>query len=115
MKINIDKVNKVVVATGYYKGYRVKSVVRCKENDEWNETFGVKLAKKQYKNKEREARLKYHNKIIDSLLKITDWCVKVIEDERNICDNLNDTIYNKNVEIIDFIASYEQYMQNKKF
>ena len=47
MGLKIDKKNKVVVAETRYRGKKVKAVVRCYDNDEFDEAFGEKLAIKK--------------------------------------------------------------------
>jgi len=54
MKIKIDNKNKVVICTGYYAGKQLKAIARCSSEDEFDEEFGIRLAKAKYKLKKTQ-------------------------------------------------------------
>lgn len=92
MKITVDEKNKCVIATGSYKGKRVKAVARCHPEDEFDVEKGKEIAKARYKIRYEMTRMEAHQQVIRRLTNIINWCYLVIADESRIVDNFYEKI-----------------------
>lgn len=92
MKITVDEKNKCVIATGSYKGKRVKAVARCQPEDEFDVETGKEIAKSKYKIRYEKARAEYHGWRIRQLKSLINWCYLVIADEDRIVNGLKEKI-----------------------
>lgn len=99
MKIIVDRENRATIATGYYNGKKIKSVCLCRNEDEFDEEFGIKLAKKKWKLKLTIAKRKNINRIIKNLEKLIESLS--IEDEI-----LLENQFNQKDDIAEFIEDY---------
>lgn len=92
MKITVDEKNKCVIATGSYKGKRVKAVARCHPEDEFDVEIGKEIAKAKYKIRYEKARMEWHRGISRKLWHIVSWACIVIADEDRIVKGLKEKI-----------------------
>lgn len=100
MKVKVDSVNGVVIATGNLYGKRIKAISRCSKEDTFNEDFGVKLAKQRFKIKKTKAKIASTYEYI-RILAIE------LNDARQRINCLEDTLERQENEADDIIAYYE--------
>lgn len=111
MGLKVDKKNKVVVAETRYRGKKVKAVVRCYDNDEFDEAFGEKLAIKKMKIKKEISKMNYHiserKKKDKEIIRLAKEC----NEHTSIIDNLSRKIDKLKMEYENMIS--EKYKENK--
>ena len=102
MKIKVLPEHKRVIATGSYRGKRIKTVAVCNE-DNFDERFGIELAKKKYSIAKSKAKIDMHKKNIGMLNKMIDWCQKYIDAENRSIELVTDGLARKIVDFTDFV------------
>ena len=80
MRIKVLPVHNRVIATGSYKGKRLKAVAVCNE-DNFDEALGIEIAKKKYGIAKCNAKLDLHKKNISALNDMIKWCQNMIDAE----------------------------------
>ena len=88
MRITIDEKNRRVIATGSWKGKRVKAIAVCHPDDTFDKEKGEKIAKAKYRLKELEAKKSIHESNVRALEQHIKWVQRVLKDEVSICDNM---------------------------
>ena len=92
MRLSIDKKNRRVIASGSYKGKKVKAIAVCSAEDEFDENIGRQIATLKYQVKEQEAKKAIHASNIKTLVEHIRWASKILEDETRIVDNMTKKI-----------------------
>jgi len=105
MKILIDKQNKAVIATGWYKGKKIRAVAVCHKEDTFDIDFGVELVKKKYKIKQTYVKMNIHESNAKRLLGLWDWIVKEVLSENKIIISLDSKILKDSDDCEKFIKS----------
>lgn len=105
MKIHIDKKNNRIIANGYFRGTKIRTIAHC-NGDKWNEDFGVAVAKMKYKIKEQEVKKKLHEKYIRELHRMALWCYSVIKSETSIVDSLSDKIQRMGNDYNNYLSNH---------
>lgn len=105
MRIKILPAHNRVIATGSYKGKRIKAVAVCNE-DSFDEALGIEIAKKKYGIAKANAKLDLHMKNISALKDMIKWCENMIDAE------------NKSMAIVDAnldkkLADYHAFLADK--
>ena len=105
MKIKVDKENKVVVAYGNYRGKKIKAVAVCKE-PVFDEEFGMELARRKYKIRERYAKMRWHESWVSSLNYLKSKIDAMIEDHNKCADFLDSKMQSEINECEEFVNKY---------
>lgn len=105
MRIYVDKQNKCIVATGHYRGKKIKAVARCKEDD-FDEAFGTELVKKKYKIKKEMIKKDFHNSCIKKLHQRVLWCFNQIKYEEEVTASLVEKLDKQLAECNYFIDNH---------
>ena len=88
MKLSVDEKNRRVIATGSWKGKRVKAIAVCSPEDIFDAEKGKQIAILKYKTKELQAKKAIHFSNIKALEQHIEWANHVLQDERNIYNNM---------------------------
>lgn len=105
MKIHIDRKNNRVIANGYFRGKKIRTIAHC-NRDTWNEAFGVSIATKKFDIKQEEVKKRQHERHIRKLHEMALWCYGQINAEQAIVSNLGVKIDKMNSEYQDFVKSH---------
>jgi len=105
MKIVVDKKNKAVIATGWYKSHKIRAVAVCHPEDTFDVDFGIELVTKKYKIKEKYVKMNIHESYMKSLDAECKWLKKEYDSEDKIINNLDIDIQNKIYECENFVKS----------
>lgn len=105
MRIKVLSAHNRVIATGSYKGKRIKAVAVCNE-DNFDEALGIEIAKKKYGIAKCNAKLDLHKKNISALEDMIEWCQNMIDAE------------NKSMAIVDAnldkkLTDYHAFLADK--
>lgn len=100
MKITVEEKNKCLIATGSYKGKRMKVVARFQPEVEPEDEpeveseveDGKEITKAKYKIRYEKARMEWHRGISRKLWHIVSWACIVIADEDRIIEGLKEKI-----------------------
>ncbi len=80
MKTIIDQKNGAIIVTGGFRGRRVKGVAVCSPEDQFDTQFGVELAKKKFKLKKTEIKIRELEKRLSILNKLYDETAEQLGD-----------------------------------
>ena len=81
MRIKVLPAHNRVIATGSYKGKRLKAIAVCSDYDTFNEELGTEIAKKKYGILKCNAKIDIHKKNISALNDMIKWCQNMIDAE----------------------------------